>query len=55
MSEFVLHPDAFSDLEEIWEFIAADTRVLLIGRLKKFMKQFARLRVSRKWASFVPI
>ncbi len=24
MSDFVLHPDAFSDLEEIWEFIAAD-------------------------------
>jgi len=24
MSGFVLHPDAFADLEEIWEFIAAD-------------------------------
>jgi plasmid stabilization system protein ParE len=24
MSGFVLHPDALTDLEEIWEFIAAD-------------------------------
>jgi toxin ParE1/3/4 len=24
MSGFVLHPEAFQDLEEIWEFIAAD-------------------------------
>ncbi len=24
MSGFVLHPDAFADLDEIWEFIAAD-------------------------------
>jgi len=24
MSEFVLHPDAAKDLEEIWEYIAAD-------------------------------
>ena len=24
MSGFVLHPDAFTDLDEIWEFIAAD-------------------------------
>jgi plasmid stabilization system protein ParE len=25
MSEFVLHPDAVKDLEEIWEYIAADS------------------------------
>jgi|SRR5579864_5496742 len=24
MSGFVLHPEAFTDLDEIWEFIAAD-------------------------------
>ena len=24
MTGFVLHPDAFDDLDEIWEFIAAD-------------------------------
>jgi hypothetical protein len=24
MSEFVLHPDAIKDLEEVWEYIAAD-------------------------------
>jgi toxin ParE1/3/4 len=24
MSGFVLHPDVFADLDEIWEFIAAD-------------------------------
>ena len=25
MSEFVLHPEAVKDLDEIWEYIAADT------------------------------
>ena len=25
MSSFVLHPEAFSDLEEIWQYIAADS------------------------------
>jgi antitoxin ParD1/3/4 len=25
MSEFVLHPQAYKDLEEIWEYIAADS------------------------------
>jgi plasmid stabilization system protein ParE len=25
MSKFVLHPEAFSDLDEIWEYIAADS------------------------------
>ena len=24
MSKFVLHPEAYSDLYEIWEYIAAD-------------------------------
>lgn len=26
MSGFVLHPDAYTDLEEIWEYIAADNQ-----------------------------
>jgi toxin ParE1/3/4 len=26
MSGFVLHPDAYADLEEIWEYIAADNQ-----------------------------
>ncbi len=26
MKGFVLHPDAYSDLEEIWDYIAADNR-----------------------------
>ena len=25
MSGFALHPDAFTDLDDIWEFIAADS------------------------------
>ena len=25
MTEFVLHPDALNDLQEIWEYIAADS------------------------------
>jgi plasmid stabilization system protein ParE len=24
MSQFVLHPEAYTDLNEIWEYIAAD-------------------------------
>jgi len=24
MAEFVLHPDAYTDLDEIWEYIALD-------------------------------
>jgi len=24
MSKFVLHPEAYSDLSEIWEYVAAD-------------------------------
>ena len=24
MNEFVLHPQAFADIDEIWEYIAAD-------------------------------
>lgn len=25
MSEFVLHPQAYADIDEIWEYIAADS------------------------------
>jgi plasmid stabilization system protein ParE len=25
MSEFVLHPQAYADLDDIWEYIAADS------------------------------
>jgi hypothetical protein len=25
MNGFVLHPDAYTDLDEIWEYIAADS------------------------------
>lgn len=49
MSQFVLHPEAFSDLDEIWEYIAADSldsadRVLeeiyeAIGSLVRFPHQ----------------
>ena len=49
MSSFVLHPEAFSDLEEIWQYIAADSldaadRVLeeiykAIGALVRFPHQ----------------
>jgi plasmid stabilization system protein ParE len=26
MTDFVLHPDAYADLDEIWEYIAAENR-----------------------------
>jgi toxin ParE1/3/4 len=31
MSGFVLHPQAYTDLEEIWEYIAADSLVAADG------------------------
>jgi toxin ParE1/3/4 len=37
MNDFVLHPEAYSDVDEIWEYIAADRRIVTLTRtLKQF-------------------
>ena len=41
MSVYAFHPEAFIDLDEIWEFVAAEILMLLIGWLQKFPKLFA--------------
>jgi plasmid stabilization system protein ParE len=43
MSGFVLHPDAFADLIEIWEFIAADNMNAADGVLEEIYKAIAAL------------
>ena len=37
MSEFVLHPEAVKDLEEIWEYIALITSMRPTASVKKSM------------------
>lgn len=40
MSDFVLHPDALVDIEEIWQFVAADSlEAELIAFWISFMKR----------------
>ena len=41
MSGFVLHPEANTDLDEIWEYIAADNLVAADRVLKKSTKRFS--------------
>jgi len=55
MSGFVLHPDALTDLNEIWEYIAADNPAQLAVFLRKSMKRFAPSSPFLKWATAAPI
>jgi hypothetical protein len=41
MSGYVLHPEAYNDLDGIWEFIAEDDWMLRTGCAKKSTKQSA--------------
>ena len=41
MSGYVLHPEAYTDLDDIWEFIAEDNLKLLTGYAKTFTKRLA--------------
>ncbi len=43
MSGFVLHPDAFADLDEIWEFIAADNLSAADGVLEEIYEAIGAL------------
>jgi hypothetical protein len=55
MNEFVLHPDALADLEEIWEFIAADDVAAADRVLEEIHEAMGRWRISLKWATGGPI
>ena len=43
MNGFVLHPDAYSDLDEIWEFIAADNHPAADRFLEKIHEAMTQL------------
>ena len=43
MSGFVLHPDALADLDEIWEFIAADNLTAANGMLEEIYEAIRAL------------
>ena len=43
MNGFVLHPDAYSDLDEIWEFIAADNHPAADRFLERIYEAIRRL------------
>ena len=45
MSQFVLHPEALEDIEEIWEFIAADNLIAadrFVEEIYKAIQSLAR-------------
>jgi plasmid stabilization system protein ParE len=43
MSGFVLHPDAYADLDEIWEFIAAENLSAADGILEEIHQAIGAL------------
>jgi hypothetical protein len=53
MSGFFLHPDAISDLDEIWEFIAQRIWTPPIAFSRRFMTRFARSSPSRSKVTLV--
>jgi len=55
MSGFVLHPDAFTDLTEIWEYIAADSPSAADRVLAEIQERFALSSHSLNWATSVLI
>jgi plasmid stabilization system protein ParE len=55
MSGFVLHPDALTDLDEIWEYIAADNPGAADRVLGECMNRFAPLFAFLKRAIAAPI
>jgi plasmid stabilization system protein ParE len=55
MNGFVLHPDALTDLTEIWEYIAADNPSAANRVLGESRKRFAPSSHSLNWATSVLI
>jgi plasmid stabilization system protein ParE len=54
MSGFVLHPEALTDLEEIWEYIATDNLGAADGVLQDILKRFAVLSPFHNRGIVVP-
>jgi len=55
MSGFVLHPDALTDLDEIWEYIAADNPGAAGRVLEEIYEAIRSLVPFLKWATAAPI
>jgi plasmid stabilization system protein ParE len=55
MTRFVLHPEARADLDEIWEFIAADNLDAADRVLDEISRPFVRLGRFRAKATRAPI
>jgi hypothetical protein len=55
MSAFVLHPEAYEDLDEIWEYIADDNLNAADRLLEEFSVPFDPSPTSRIKATNVPI
>ena len=43
MKEFVLHPEAYRDIEEIWEYIAADSLAAADRIVEEFYRTIRKL------------
>jgi len=43
MKEFVLHPEAYRDIEEIWEYIAADSLAAADRVVEEFYRTIRKL------------
>jgi plasmid stabilization system protein ParE len=52
MSEFVLHPEAFADLREIWDFISADNATAADRTLNE-IHEAIRMLVKSPHAGYV--
>ncbi len=55
MSGYALHPDAFADLDEIWEYIAQDNIDAADRVSQTSTPSFARWRPHRTLDTDVPI
>jgi plasmid stabilization system protein ParE len=55
MSGFVLHPEALTDLGEIWEYIAADNPKAADRVLEEIYRRSRRSSRSRNRATGAPI
>jgi hypothetical protein len=54
MSGFAFHPEALTDLNEMWELLPTIPAQLTVF-LKKSMKRFALSFPFHKWATVAPI
>jgi plasmid stabilization system protein ParE len=55
MKEFVLHPEAYRDIEEIWEYIAADNLTAADRIVEEIYGAIRKLAPFRAKATRAPI